>query len=100
MTNAEKAWLDAICRLGCCVCLRTGLGATPAEPHHLLSGGRRIGHLSAIPLCQRHHRSGGINAVWISRHPHRWAFVKRYGSEEELLAWTQEQVKQAQRVAA
>jgi len=92
MTAAEREWLDAICRLGCCVCIRTGRGASPAEPHHLLSGGRRIGHRSSIPLCAIHHRTGGNTREWVARHPHRVEFVRRYGSEQELLVWTQERV--------
>ena len=92
MTKAEQSWLDAICRLGCCVCIRTGRGETPAEPHHLLDGGRRLGHMWSIPLCPIHHRNGGLNSQWVARHPYRVEFVKRYGPELELLRWTQKRV--------
>lgn len=99
MTNAESEWMDAICELGCIVCRQFGKTFSPAEPHHLLSGGRRIGHLQTIPLCDRHHRSGVNNAGWVSRHPWRTEFVLRYGSEEFLLAKTKELVE-AMKVSA
>ena len=92
MTKAEREYLDAIVQLGCCVCVREGRGATPGEPHHLLDGGRRIGHLFAICLCPTHHRSGIRNQQAVSRHPHRIVFEARYGTELELLQWTREMV--------
>ena len=94
MTKVEKAWLDAICRVGCIVCRLQGLGATPAEPHHLLlKSGRRMGHLFTIPLCPEHHRGHRNDAKCISRHPYRSAFEARYGTEAQLLERTKELVK-------
>lgn len=84
--------MDAITRMGCCVRLRTGLGPTPAEVHHLKSGGRKVGDLETIPLCYDHHRSHRRDAIAVSRHPWKAEFIRRYGSEESLLAWTREQL--------
>lgn len=98
MSNAEKQWLDAISELGCIVCTLLAWPNTPAEPHHLLSGGRRIGHLHTIPLCPPHHRTGQGNAI--ARHPTKARFEAAYGSEAELLARTQRLVAKGQRVAA
>lgn len=95
MTTAERAWLDAICRLGCIVCRILGYGFTPAVPHHLLSGGRRIGHLSSIPLCDPgHHQYATKSSEKISRHsPHGKArFEAAYGTEQDLLAITRKAV--------
>ena len=92
MNTAEKAWLDTITRLGCCVCHRQGNAGTPAEVHHLLSGGRKIGHLSTIPLCSPGHHRNGDDDIKISRHPNKARFEAAYGSECELLAWEREQV--------
>lgn len=94
MTKAEKEWLDAITRLGCVCCYLQGRYAVPAEPHHLLSGGRRIGHLASIPLCQPHHRAGRRDTQFVSRHPWKVEFEKRYGKESELLAKTRELVRE------
>jgi hypothetical protein len=91
--KAEKAWLDASVRLGCIVCRLQGLGATPAEPHHLLlKSGRRMGHLFTIPLCPAHHRGQRNDEGCTSRHPYRAQFEARYGTEAVLLERTRELV--------
>ena|ERR1035437_550856 len=100
MTIAEQEWCDAIVRLGCCVCQRQGVGDTPAEVHHLLSGGRKIGHESTIPLCSPGHHRNGDDKIKISRHPNKARFEAAYGSERELLAWVREQVFIARLIAA
>ena len=93
MRKDEKRWLDAICRLGCVVCLVEGLGKSPAEPHHLLlKSGRRMGHMFTIPLCPLHHRSGRNDEKCVSRHPYRDQFERRYGTEASLLERTRELV--------
>jgi hypothetical protein len=56
-TNLERAWMDAITQLGCIVCfVFENAPGTPGCPHHLLTdGGRRIGHLDTICLCDPGH---------------------------------------------
>jgi hypothetical protein len=88
MTRAEREWLDLITRLGCIVCMLEGMGATPAEPHHMLSAGRRMGHLFTIPLCPLHHRSGRNDAQVVSRDQNQRRFERRYGTEAYLLEKT------------
>lgn len=88
MTRPEREWLDAITRIGCIVCILEGRGATPAEPHHMLEGGRRMGHLFTIPLCPTHHRSGRNDAEVVSRDQNQRRFERRYGAEIYLLAKT------------
>lgn len=88
MTKASQAFHAAVRELGCIVCRLFLHTFSPCDVHHLLSGGRRIGEMHVIGLCEKHHRSGENNAGWISRHPWRAAFVKRYGTEESLLAAT------------
>lgn len=80
--------MDAICQIGCIACRVMGITGVPAEPHHLLSGGRRIGHLFTIPLCQLHHRSHVNDGVIVSRHPWKRCFEAAYGTEQELLEQT------------
>lgn len=57
--NAEEsAWIVAVKTHNCVACEVRGLD-NPFEgcdAHHLLSGGRRISHLSTIGLCPWHHR--------------------------------------------
>ena len=90
-TKAERAWMDAISQLPCCVC-----GSGPVHVHHILSGGRRIGHLSTIPLCFNCHASGRNDEQVVSRHPWKREFEKRYGTEQQLL----ERVRARAKVAA
>lgn len=92
MTKAERAWMDAIVQIGCIVCSVTGRGYAPAEVHHLLSGGRRKGHLFTIPLCWSHHRSGRNDEHIVSRDQNQRRFERRYGTEEYLLEQTRERV--------
>ncbi|MEY2117099.1 Ref family recombination enhancement nuclease [Rhodanobacter sp. FW106-PBR-R2A-1-13] len=62
-TAAESERMGLVKRLGCLCCQRNAaLGLAqpysgPCEAHHLLSGGRRIGHDHTIGLCQWHHRA-------------------------------------------
>ncbi len=98
MTKLEKKWLNAIGELGCIACLVDNLctpaNPTPAEPHHLLDGGRRRGHLFTIPLCPPHHRAGEHNPHYTSRDQCRRRFEARYGTEESLLQRTRSLVEQ------
>jgi hypothetical protein len=91
-TRAESEWMSSIVDLGCIVCILSGKGASPAEPHHMLSGGRRMGHMFTIPLCYSHHRSGRNDDEVTSRDQSQRRFEKRYGSEQYLLAKTREHV--------
>jgi|SRR3990167_3133598 len=94
MTKDETAWLSAITQLGCCVCRINGISGTPAVPHHLLSGGRRIGHLDTIPLCDPgHHQNPQPGSGKIARHPTKRQFERAYGTEAELLERTRELVR-------
>lgn len=93
-TKAERAWLDAIVAHGCIACKIDGT-LVPAEDgayevrrpqvHHILRGGRRIGHLFTLPLCDGHHQQGTGAPGLIARHPDKARFERKYGSEELLL---------------
>lgn len=84
-TVAERVHMGRVAVMGCCLCQFLGLGATPAEVHHvrLLHGWGRSGHANTIPLCPAHHRGqpGGVHDMG------RAEFAAHYGiSEIELLA--------------
>jgi hypothetical protein len=77
--------LDSIASMGCIVC------GQPAEIHHLrehMGMGMRAPDERAIPLCPRHHRTGGHG---IAIHAGRKAWAARFGEPEALLL----QVRQA-----
>lgn len=56
-TKAEAARIEAVKFLGCLCCRQRGIVSGVAEYHHLLSGGRRRGHMFGIGLCSWHHRA-------------------------------------------
>lgn len=85
-TIEERAWMDAITTIGCIACLMEGRPGVPGAVHHLLRGGRRIGHLHSICLCDPGHHQGGQTLGVISRHPWKARFEARYGTEAALLA--------------
>lgn len=89
-TKEEKAHMSAQADAGCILCRHLGLGATPAEIHHLRSGmgaGQRNTNLMTIPLCPEHHRGNtGFHGLG------RRAFEREYGvTEMDLWAMAQKQ---------
>jgi len=42
-------------------------------------------HFKVLPLCFLHHQEGSDNCIYVSRHPNKTAFERRYGTEESLL---------------
>ena len=91
-TVAEQKWMEQIVDFGCIVCYLFHNGAkTPAEVHHLTSGGKRQGHLMSIPLCFGHHRGNEL-PFKTARHPTGDRFKAKYGSEIDLLITTRELV--------
>lgn len=88
-TAAERAWMDWITARGCVACRMDGNGFRPAAVHHILRGGRRIGHLYTLPLCDPGHHQGGQTLGMTSRHPWKAQFEAIYGTEHFLLALLQ-----------
>jgi hypothetical protein len=86
--------------MGCVACRLDGLGFRPAAVHHILRGGRRIGHLFTLPLCDPGHHQGGQPLGMLSRHPWKAQFEARYGTELELLELLRAEVQAQQGRAA
>lgn len=64
-TKAESERIEAVKSGPCLACIAWGeSGNAPwgfhvtigCDAHHLLSGGRRIGHMATVGLCPWHHR--------------------------------------------
>lgn len=85
--KAEEArWMDEIVAYGCVACrMDNPLRVTPPAVHHILRGGRRIGHRFTLPLCDPGHHQGGQPMGMTSRHPWKARFERIYGSEDHLL---------------
>ena len=88
----KKEWFKRIQNMGCIVCLNEGLGVSPSDIHHVLRSGRRIDDLHTIPLCPLHHRSGHNTEEYVSRHPWKTEFERRYGTEMELYQQTKDRL--------
>lgn len=82
----EREWMDRIVDYGCIACRLDGKEPRPTVPHHILSGGKRMGHLFTLPLCDPGHHQGGQPLGLISVHPWKARFEARYGAQLELLA--------------
>jgi len=100
-TAAESARIVLVKKLGCICCMLNVQFWMPVpyrgacEAHHLLSGGRRRGHLFTIGLCRWHHqavppREGMSEASAMAMYGPSVAtgskpFHAMYGSDDELL---------------
>jgi len=101
MKKSEKEYQRIVREIGCICCYLSGYPGTHCAIHHVLSGGRRIGEMSVLGLCDPgHHQYPPKGSGKIARHPNRVAFCLEYGSEEYLLAETQRLVAEQQRRAA
>ena len=56
-TKSQEQRLARIKTIGCIACRLRGIKGVLADAHHLLKGGRRIGHDATIALCEWHHRA-------------------------------------------
>lgn len=103
MTKADQKRLDIIHRMPCLACAQEGCSQpSKTEAHHIVDKGYRKhsgGHQSTLPLCGWHHRGEPISGDSCSEMTayygpsmakNKRSFVKRYGTERELLARTDE----------
>ncbi|MCP3681566.1 MAG: hypothetical protein GY861_02655 [bacterium] len=78
-TKAEKAHMDKVASLGCCL---PNCGQ-PAIIHHVRKHGSKRDHMKVIPLCPMHHRNEGEFGVAIHAGKNEWE--KNFGTEESWL---------------
>lgn len=88
--TATKAHLRRFMKLvdlGCICCKKAFSGYRAPDIHHILRGGRRIGHHATLPLCPNHHRwpSDG-SVVGPSLADGSKVFEAKWGSQQALLA--------------
>lgn len=79
-TVMEKERIVQALRLGCCI---DGVTDEPLEVHHLISGGKRMGHWYTIVLARSKHRNMGLGVTSIA-HGSK-AFEKTYQTNERRL---------------
>ena len=84
-TKGEREHMSKVASLGCLVCQR------PANVHHIrpigLGIGMRSSHYQTIPLCYDHHQGQ------FSIHNCKEQFEARYGTEDEMLQRTLNEIK-------
>jgi hypothetical protein len=85
-TKADLARFMKLHELGCIACRKAGSGYRAPDIHHVLRGGRRIGHQATLPLCPEHHRfpSNGT-VVGPSLADGSKVFAAKFGTQQELL---------------
>jgi hypothetical protein len=91
-TAAEHAWMDKVASAGCVACAIDG-NWRQAAVHHIVSGGRRMGHLFTIGLCQPGHHMDGSQFGMVSLHPWKARFEAKYGTQLELLERQRNELK-------
>lgn len=86
-TAAERRHMGRVAALDCILCDHLGLGATPAQVHHVREGqgmSQRASNYLTVALCQEHHLGGtGLHGLGTRE------FERRYKlTELDLLAMT------------
>lgn len=95
-TKSEAEWIVAVKEGPCVACfVWTQDEYRGCDAHHLLSGGRRRGHMATIGLCKWHHVGQPDNGV-LPRYMREdfgpslmdgsKLFREAYGTDDELLA--------------
>ena len=94
-TKADQARFDALKDMGCIAARLRGLGYVGPDIHHILSGGKRMGHQYTLPLSPWHNRgdipeqcAGAKEAEAIlgpSMYRSKRRFEAEFGTELELL---------------
>lgn len=95
MNKLDDLWLDEVANLGCVVCRREFNIYSPALIHHIRTwNGHRIDrdHRFVLPLCYPHHDKK-INGV--SFHADSKLWIKKFGTQEELLRTVHKQLMDA-----
>lgn len=85
-TKMEREWMEAAVRYGCLACILDGYEPRPTAYHHIVAGGRRLGHLYGIGLCDPGHHQNGEPFGLLSVHPYKARFEAKYGTQLQLLA--------------
>jgi len=84
-TRTEKLyWSRLVGVVGCIACRIDGTPTNHCSIHHIDGRTKPGAHLNVLPLCARHHQTGGTEAPSI--HPWKRRFESKYGTQAELQA--------------
>ena len=100
-TAADLRRFRAMQEAGCVCCFILGVWSPP-EIHHILSGGRRMGHQFSLPLCALHHRGvapkGYRDAFGPSLSDGSKPFAAFWGTEMSLLEKVNKMISSGKRL--
>lgn len=88
-TKEQKRRFEGMKALGCIACILDNRTWAYPDIHHMTRNNKRLGHWETVPLCAEHH----VSNTKISWHMKRATFRKRYGTDAELIATTNEFLK-------
>ena len=91
----EKRRMQLLPQVGCICCRAYGIETDQIQVHHIVQGGRRLGHEYTLPLCYWHHE--GVPPEGLTRKEaesrvgpslkSKKRFNEVFGSELELLEY-------------
>ena len=90
LNKAEKIHLSKVREIGCIACLKVNR-ISEAVIHHIRKHtglSLRPSHYQTIPLCPQHHNMGNE-----SIHLNKKVFIKKFGTEQDLLYEVKEIIK-------
>ena len=94
LKKKDKERFDKLKQIGCIACIKFGK-VTEAIIHHIRKHtglSLRPPHTETIPLCPEHHNMGNESV-----HLNKKAFVRIFGTEQELLELTNQKLEQLER---
>jgi hypothetical protein len=98
-TAEEAARIKFIMSLSCAVCALHGdVSKRPLECHHIVRGGKRLGHWYTLQLCIGHHRGLWLKTETllpryrVAISDGRQAFRRAHGGYDDLQIWQRQQV--------
>jgi hypothetical protein len=96
-TKDEATRIRLIMGMSCCICALHGdVSKRALECHHIVRGGKRLGHWYTLQICRGHHQG-----QWDKRNPQsaqvaisdgRKAFRRAHGGMDDLQVWQRQQV--------
>ena len=89
--NAERDYMASVAELGCLICWQ------PAEVHHKTGAGMgmRASNYDTMPLCPRHHRTGGHG---FAIHAGTETWEAKYGLQDEHIKMTKRMLNHSDKV--
>ena len=79
--------------IGCIICKKEKGIFTPPQIHHINGCKTQERHAETLALCYLHHMADQnmpMDDRYVSRHPFKWRFESRYGTEQKLLEYQNE----------